>query len=134
MILNFKNVISYSFIGCVLLLTGCSPVSADLDKLESISAKDAASMFIAKNAVIVDVREDNEWAEGHILGAIHIPLSQLEKRMQELSQYKDSPVIMQCRSGKRSAKAALIVKAAGFSRVLNMDGGIQAWTTLGVTL
>lgn len=134
MILNLKKVILNGFIACVPLITGCSPLDSELDGIKSISARDAASMFTTRNAVIVDVREDGEWAEGHIAGAIHIPLSQLDKRLPELAQYKSRSVIMQCRSGKRSAKATLIAKAAGFSKVLNMDGGIQAWTSSGLTL
>jgi 3-mercaptopyruvate sulfurtransferase SseA len=66
------------------------------------------------------------WNEQHIPGAIHIPLGQLKERLSELKQYKDSPLITQCRSGGRSAKALDVLKSAGFSKVYNMDGGIIA--------
>jgi len=53
-------------------------------------------MYAGKEAIIVDVREDSEWNEQHITGAIHIPLAQLNERLSELKQYKDNPVITQC--------------------------------------
>jgi rhodanese-related sulfurtransferase len=89
-------------------------------------------MFAEKKAIILDVRELHEWQAQHIAGAIHIPLAQVEARLSELSQYKDSPVIVQCRSGKRSAKAASRLQAAGFTQVYNLTGGIIAWTDDGL--
>lgn len=106
----------------VLFLAGCMP-----SDLPSISPKEAATMFSEKNAIIVDVREDSEWKEQHIAGAIHIPLAQVASRFSELAQYKDSNVVVQCRSGKRSAKAVSTLQDAGFTKVYNLTGGIIAW-------
>ncbi len=89
-------------------------------------------MFFEKKAIILDVREEHEWKEQHIAGAIHIPLAQVESRVSELEQYKDSNVVVQCRSGKRSAKAASSLKAAGFTKVFNLTGGIIAWGESGL--
>lgn len=97
-----------------------------------ISPKEASTMHTGNKAVIVDVRENDEWNERHIRGAIHIPLAQLHERLSELEPYKNSPVITQCRSGKRSAQAQLALKSAGFSKVYSMDGGIQAWDEQGL--
>ena len=97
------------------------------DEVVAITPQDAASMYNENKAVIVDVRENNEWQAGHIAGAIHIPLGQIEARKMELEAYKNSALIMQCRSGVRSATAATILKKAGFANVYNMEGGINAW-------
>ncbi len=97
-----------------------------------ISPKDAAAMRVRNKAVIVDVRENGDWNEHQIHGAIHIPLSQLNERLPELEAYKNSPVITQCQAGMRSAQAQLILKAAGFSKVYLMNGGIQAWHEQGL--
>ncbi|HNV88741.1 MAG TPA: rhodanese-like domain-containing protein [Methylotenera sp.] len=110
-----------------LLLVGCQP-----SNLASITPNEAATMFSEQQAIIVDVREDSEWNEEHIAGAIHIPLAQVENRLSELAQYKNSTVITQCRSGKRSAKAAGMLQAAGFNKVLNLTGGIIAWNNDGL--
>ncbi len=106
------------------LLSGQSAMSATI---ENVSPSEAAQMQSAEKAIIVDVRETDEWNAGHIAGAIHIPLSEVKNRVAELAQYKDSPVITQCRSGVRSAKAAEVLKNAGFSAVYNLEGGINAW-------
>jgi len=97
-----------------------------------ISPKEAATMRVKDKAVIVDVREIDDWNEHRIHGAIHIPLSQLNKRLPELEHYKNRPVITQCQAGLRSAQAQLILKSAGFSNVYLMNGGIQAWHEQGL--
>jgi len=112
------------FIVSLLLLMGCSFVQAG-DEL--VSPKEASVLTTDKKAVIVDVREDDEWNAGHIAGAVHIPLNQLEARLPELQSYKDTSIITQCQSGKRSLKALELLKSAGFSKVASMDGGIVAW-------
>ena len=116
----------------IFLLSGYSFAETDAIKTESVSPKEASVMHVEQKAVIVDVREDKEWNEHHIPGAVHIPLAQLNERLSELKQYKDSPVITQCRGGKRSAEAQIALKSAGFSKVYNMDGGIQAWDKEGL--
>jgi len=74
-----------------------------------------------------------EWNEQHIAGAIFIPLGEVESRLEELAAYKNSTVIMQCRSGRRSAKAAKTLIDAGFQDVYNLKGGILAWDKAGQT-
>lgn len=91
---------------------------------DAVSPIEASAMQGENQAVIVDVREDDEWNEHHIHGAIHIPLAQLNARLSKLEPYKNSPVITQCLGGGRSAKAQTALKLAGFSKVYNMN---QAW-------
>jgi rhodanese-related sulfurtransferase len=105
-------------------LFGSSVAMADIS---AISPEQAAQMQTRQKAVIVDVRENDEWNAGHIAGAIHIPLGEIQNHLADLSQYQNSPLIMQCRSGVRSAKAADILVKAGFTNVHNMSGGLNAW-------
>jgi len=125
-----RFLLKYFQVGFMVLAMGCA--NADVDSIDSISPKEASIMVSEKKAVIVDVREDSEWSEQHIPGAIHIPLAQLTEHLSELKQYKDRPVITQCRSGGRSAKAVDVLKLAGFSKVYNMEGGIIAWDNAGL--
>jgi rhodanese-related sulfurtransferase len=122
----------YFQLSFMILLMGCAVAKADMGEIESISPKEASAMYADKKAVIVDVREDSEWNEQHIPGSIHIPLAQLNERLSELKQYKDSTVITQCKTGGRSAKALNELKSAGFSKVYNMEGGIMAWDKAGL--
>jgi rhodanese-related sulfurtransferase len=119
---------SYFRLGVFLLMI--SPLA--LAVADTVSPKEAAAMRVDNKAVIVDVREDDEWNEHHIHGAIHIPLGQLDGRLSELSTYKSTPIITQCRGGKRSAKAQIALKSAGFSKVYSMGGGIDAWDEQGL--
>jgi rhodanese-related sulfurtransferase len=83
--------------------------------------------LINDDALVLDVREDKEWAEGHIPNAKHIPLGQLSKRISELDKYKDKPIVVSCRSGHRSATACRTLKKDGFEQTHNLMGGIIAW-------
>lgn len=109
-----------------LLLLGCTP------DVPTVTPHEAAELFTSKKAIIVDVREQDEWDEQHIEGAIFIPLDQVESRIGELAQYKDSQIIMQCRSGRRSNIAGSKLIKAGFSKVVNLEGGILAWDEQGL--
>ncbi|GAB2182629.1 rhodanese-like domain-containing protein [Denitratisoma sp. agr-D3] len=97
-----------------------------------LSAAQATLKINREDALVVDVRESNEWATGHIPQARHIALGQLEKRMHEIEKYKERPVIVCCASGNRSANACKQLRKAGFSQVFNLNGGISAWSDAGL--
>ena len=124
--------LKYCQLSFIVLLMTCAVAKAEMNEADSISPKQASVMYAEQKAVIVDVREDSEWNEQHIPGAIHIPLAQLNGRISELKQYKDTPVITQCKAGGRSAKALEVLKSVGFTKVYNMDGGIMAWDKAGL--
>lgn len=80
----------------------------------------------------LDVREPSEVAKVSITGAINIPLNQLKSRLGELDKYKQSPIITQCRTGRRSVEALKILMSSGFTDVQNLEGGIIAWEKAGL--
>lgn len=86
-----------------------------------------ATRLYNDDALVLDVREDKEFAAGHIPKAKHIPLGQLGGRIKELDKFKGKPVLITCRSGQRSASACRMLKKAGFETVYNQAGGIIAW-------
>lgn len=86
-----------------------------------------ATRLINDDALVLDVREDKEWAAGHIPNAKHIPLGQLSKRLAELEKYKGKPIVVSCRSGHRSASACRTLKKNGYEQAHNLAGGIIAW-------
>lgn len=98
-------------------------------KLSGIEQADTlkATRLFNDDALILDVREDKEFASGHIPKAKHIPLGKLSSRIQELAQFKSQPILVTCRSGQRSARACGMLKKAGFETVYNQAGGILAW-------
>ncbi len=84
----------------------------------------------SNGALIVDVRAESEWDAGHLPGAIHIPLPELEERLSEIPADRD--VVTQCQGGGRSAIAASLLKARGYDRVANLAGGYSAWVAAGL--
>ena len=119
-----------------LMLVGVAVVSGGMLLWQSFSNRlsgvsqvgtTEATRLINDDALVLDVREDKEWAEGHIPNAKHIPLGQLSKRISELDKYKDKPIVVSCRSGHRSATACRTLKKDGFEQTHNLMGGIIAW-------
>ena len=82
----------------------------------------------ADDACFLDVREDDEWAAGHIPGAIHLPMSQLLDRLHEIPS--DQHVIAVCRTGARSGQATAYLAQQRLS-IKNLAGGMQAWAAAG---
>ena len=101
-------------------------IGARLSGVEQADTLKATRLY-NDDALVLDVREDKEWAEGHIPRAKHIPLGKLGERLAELDKFKGKPVLVNCRSGHRSARACGILKKAGFETVYNLEGGIIAW-------
>jgi rhodanese-related sulfurtransferase len=93
-----------------------------------ISVHEAAER-IAAGAVLVDVRQPEEWNAAHIAGATLIPLGELAARAGEIPS--DGPVVVVCRSGNRSSMATEALRAAGYD-AYNLEGGMIAWTATGL--
>ena len=102
-------------------------IDARLRGFDSINPTVATQLINRDDAVILDVRADNEYRDGHIVNSIHIPLSYLQDRLKELDKYKNKPIIVSCRSGQRSGQACMMLKKEGFETVYNLSGGIMAW-------
>ncbi|HXQ58804.1 MAG TPA: rhodanese-like domain-containing protein [Acidimicrobiales bacterium] len=86
---------------------------------------------IDAGAVLLDVREPEEWEAGHAPGAVHVPLAQLSDRMVDLA--RDRAVVVVCRSGGRSALATEWLTTAGFDAA-NLVGGMQEWAHAGLSV
>jgi adenylyltransferase/sulfurtransferase len=81
--------------------------------------------------VVVDVRERDEWEEGHIPGAIHVPRGYLESRIEQAVPDKDRPVVLYCAGGSRSAFAAKTLEELGYTNVASLAGGFGEWKRSG---
>lgn len=97
-----------------------------------VNTTQATQLINREDALVVDVREPNEFAAGHVLGAKNVPLAKLDASGAELTKKKERPVIVYCDSGERSAKALTALKKHGFTRVANLSGGMGAWQQAGL--
>lgn len=100
--------------------------SQQLQASDGVGPKQALTMT-HQGALLLDVRQPEEYAAIHAPNATLIPLGELPARMQEISAWKDKPVVVICRSGRRSAKAVELLREAGYGNVSNLAGGIQDW-------
>lgn len=89
----------------------------------------ATALEGAEPPLIIDVREPEEFTGelGHIQGSLLVPLDSLVRRLPKLAGYGDRTVVVACRAGARSRSAAAMLRAAGFARVSNLEGGMLAW-------
>jgi rhodanese-related sulfurtransferase len=92
-----------------------------------IGTLEATRLMNQGGTLVLDIREAADYATGHLPKARHIPLSQLSKRVDEIVKFKEKPVIVTCRNGAKAAAAARLLKQAGFSKVLALRGGVDAW-------
>lgn len=96
-----------------------------------LSVKEAQEL-IKKGAEVIDVRNPNEWAAGHLEQAKHIPVDSLYERIDEVAEDKD--IVFYCAMGVRSALASEIGAAMGRTRIFNMEGGIESWKAGGLPI
>jgi rhodanese-related sulfurtransferase len=80
---------------------------------------------------LVDVREDNEWAKGHLPGAVHLSKGIIERDIENAVPDKNAEIILYCGGGFRSALAADNLQKMGYKKVISMDGGWRGWTEAG---
>mgnify|MGYP001250153403 FL=1 len=78
--------------------------------------------LFATESLIIDVRTDNEWNNGYIENAKHIPVSELKQRLNEIQAFKDQPVFTYCAAGKRAERAKNLLIENGFTNVTNLGG------------
>lgn len=119
-----------------IFLAGASPgtdgsaTPQAAEQLAPVIAPVALKAMLASSAqlVLVDVREPDEFAAGHIDGARLMPLGTVDKAYRDLP--KHVKLVVYCRSGKRSAKAVSFLVAHGYTNAVSLDGGFLAWTAL----
>ncbi len=105
------------------------------EALQSYTETDAqgiAEKVQQGEVTVLDVRQAHEWKEGHIPGATHIPLDILPDKLDEVPT--DKPVVVQCRSGGRSAVGVSLLQAKGVTEVQNLRGGIMGWARAGLPM
>jgi adenylyltransferase/sulfurtransferase len=106
---------------------GLTPQPEAVSTAVEITPREVAAWLQSDNPpFILDVREPNEWAIGHLPGAVRISINELPARLNELDPSRE--IVAYCRSGVRSGRAVELLRSAGFRKVKNMTGGILRWS------
>src|SRR5512146_2201737 len=95
-------------------------------EISEIDAPEGASL-LGDGTLFVDVRERDEWEEGHIPGAVHVPRGYLESRIEQLAPDHGQPIVVYCAGGSRSAFATKTMQELGYTNVVNLAGGYTDW-------
>ncbi|MBX9896161.1 MAG: rhodanese-like domain-containing protein [Nitrosomonas sp.] len=102
--------------------------------IKEIDAREAVRLINYKDALILDVRDDSEYLAGHIPNAKHVPSQKMPERWVELEKYKDRPIVVIYPGGVRSNNPSLVLKKNGFTQIVNLMGGIDAWKRAGLPM
>lgn len=129
---NHPFLVAAFFMVCALLVMNL--LGDRLRGYQSVPPAEATRLINHSDAVVIDVREDNEYQQGHIVNSVHIPLGYFKDRMNELDKHRSKPIIVGCRSGHRSGHACAMLKKAGYEQVFNLSGGVMAWQNANLPL
>jgi len=114
-----------ALVAIVIMLIG-GEIQSRISGIQAVVPGEATRMINHDNAIMIDMREDKDYREGHIVNAIHAPAS-AESNNSKLEKYRDKPVIVYCQRGQRSSAYCGKLKKQGFGSVYNLKGGLLAW-------
>jgi rhodanese-related sulfurtransferase len=95
---------------------------------KSVNTTEATRMINRENALILDIREQKEFSQGHIAGAYNLPASALDKKLSQLDRFKTHPVVVVCKMGTSAGSIVKTLKKGGFEQVVRLAGGMSEWT------
>jgi len=105
-----------------------------MSAMKEVGTLEAIQLMNRNNAVLLDVRETNEFTGGKLPNALHIPMSQLASRAAELAKLTARPVVVYCSLGRRARGAGAELAKAGFGDIYVLQGGLKAWKDAGLPL
>lgn len=129
MIINTSKMHVLAFVTLFLLSSGAT-AWADTDVFQTVDHEAFSALSSDASTLVIDVRTIEEFAEGHVPGAINIPLASVPDNLAAFGD-KQTPIVMYCRSGRRAAEALEILSNAGFNNLYHLDGDIIGWEEAG---
>jgi rhodanese-related sulfurtransferase len=124
----------------LFLASGTMLVWPELSKVagmgggQDIGTLDATRLMNQGGVLVLDIRDEKEYAAGHLPKARHIPAGELAARVAEIAKFKAKPVIVTCKNGTRGGAACRLLKQQGFTTVYQLRGGLAAWTQASLPL
>jgi len=100
----------------------------------SVDPLGATDLINRREAAVIDVRPSADYAKGHIINAINIPMNGFRNQTGTLTKFKTKPLVISCRSGSQSQMACGILRKQGFEEVYNLRGGIMGWQNANLPL
>lgn len=129
-----NHIILVSLLAAITVMLLWNLFGGALSGIKQLSPAEVTRLMNRENAVLLDVRNANEYKNGHILNSINVPDAELATRLESLGKYKDKAVITYCEFGNNSVKVARTLKTAGFEQVYSLKGGIGTWRNASLPL
>jgi rhodanese-related sulfurtransferase len=123
--------ILFMTLGVILGLLTYNLIFGDRGSVDPVGA---TTLINQKDAAVVDVRPVADYAKGHILNAVNVPMNGFKNQTAALAKFRDRPIVVTCRSGSQSQAACHLLRKAGFPEVYNLKGGIMAWESASLPL
>ena len=92
-----------------------------------VTPQELVNLVNRDGAVVIDVRDAKEFAQGHIVDAVNVPHTALGTRVGELDKFKSKPVVVACKMGQHAGPAGTVLRKAGFENVARLKGGVTGW-------
>ncbi|WP_018983320.1 rhodanese-like domain-containing protein [Salinimonas chungwhensis] len=129
-----KSVITFTILIILMFLSGCDSQAVQAKPV----AQDTASFLMKKvqndEWLLIDVRSPQEFAQGHIPGAINMPHNEITVFIEQLEGEQPKPIVVYCRSGRRAMLAAEILKKNNFPDVRHLEGDMMGWSAAGLPI
>lgn len=130
-----KFILDNIFLIGIALISGGALLFPMLQRRGAKVSQFQATQYMNQGKTLVlDVRNEEEFASGHLPNAKNIPLTDLNNRIKEIEKSKNTVVITVCAQGVRSSNAAALLSKAGFTQVFSLEGGTEAWKTQGMPI
>ncbi len=133
---EFAKINWYLFVALIVILGWLigNEVLRKLRGITGVTPMQALQLINQQDGVVLDVRDGAGYKSGHIPQALHIPASDVQKRLQELQKHRDKPIIVCCDSGATAEGVCTVLKKQGFAAVHPLSGGLSAWQNANLPL
>ncbi|MBT3428186.1 MAG: rhodanese-like domain-containing protein [Gammaproteobacteria bacterium] len=130
----FEKVLEFAsnhpfLVGSFVFLVGALFFTESRKGGASIGTQMLVQLVNKSDALVVDLRDSNEFSSGHIAGALNIPFSSLEKRIRDVEKYKEKPIVLVCKMGTHSSSAGKKLIAEGYQDIRRLSGGMTEWAS-----
>ena len=111
----------------ILMLLIWNFVGDSVTGMKPLTPAEATNLINRENAIILDLRSESDFGQGHIINAMNIPAKQLSDSSSKLEKHKDVPIVVYCQNGSESSRMIRELKQKGFEKLHFLRGGLEAW-------
>lgn len=130
----FEQIIEFSMnhpllVSAFVILLVLVIINEAKSSAQGVTAREAIRLLNKDEAIVLDIRDRKDFAAGHITGSVHIPMTNLDKRIDELKKHESKTIIVVCKMGNTAAAAVAKLNKAGYAQAVKLKGGMMQWQT-----